>query len=274
MAKSEFNSEKRESPFLRLGIELGLHCELTEHGKGEQSSSLPTASIRDTALMVLTACNACALLPPDGKAKLKAEVIRRHARGLLTRQESKHLLDSPSEKQPRLAEELVPKVMSRGEVQRAWQQLLREQVSMRNLATIFETLQDMVGTTKNPVLWVEAARQALGPGLVHPLLGEDGELTVVQVDASVEDQLNQAFESQGAPNRAGGLEPSLLRRMVDGLGSFVGEQISDSSPVLLCDIPAQFHLHRPLQPFPRLLVVLSPAEIPAAVTVQTVGVLR
>jgi flagellar biosynthesis protein FlhA len=203
-----------------------------------------------------------------------AEVIKRHAHELLTRLETKRLLDSLTERQPKLVEELVPKLMSLGEVQKVLQQLLREQVSIRDLATILESLQDTVGTTKNPVLFVEAVRQALGRALVRPLLGEDGKLTVVQVDVTVEDQINQAFEPQASATRSGGLEPSLLRRVVDGLRSFVGDQLSASSPVLLCNSPARFHLRRLLEPFLPRLVVLSPAEIPAAVTIQSVGVLR
>ena len=203
-----------------------------------------------------------------------AEVIKHHAHELLTRQEAKRLLDSLSERQPKLVEELVPKLMSLGEVEKVLQQLLREQVSIRDLATILEILQDTVGTTKNTVWLVEAVRQALGRALVHPLLGEDGKLTVVQVDVTVEDQINQAFEAQGPASQSGGLEPPLLRRVVDSLRSFVGDQISASSPVLLCNSPARFHLRRLLEPFLPRLVVLSPAEIPAAVTIQSVGVLR
>ncbi len=203
-----------------------------------------------------------------------AEVIKQHAHELLSRQETKRLLDSLSEKQPKLVEELVPKLMSLGEVQKVLQQLLREQVSIRDLTSILETLQDAVATTKNPVLWVEAVRQTLGRMLVPSLLGDDRKLTVVQVDVTVEDQINQAFEPQSSANRAGGLEPALLRRVVDSLRSFVGEQISVSSPVLLCNSPARFHLRRLLEPFLPRLVVLSPAEIPAAVTIQSVGVLR
>ena len=203
-----------------------------------------------------------------------AEVIKQHAHELLTRHETKRLLDSLSETQPKLVEELVPKLMSLGEIQKVLQQLLREQVSIRDMTTILETLQDTVATTKNPVLWVEAVRQALGRALIPALLGDDKKLTVVQVDVAVEDQITQAFEPQGSATRSGGLEPALLRRIVDGLRSFVGEQMSASSPVLLCNSPARFHLRRLLEPFLPRLVVLSPAEIPAAVTVQSVGVLR
>jgi flagellar biosynthesis protein FlhA len=203
-----------------------------------------------------------------------AEVIKQHAHELLTRRETKRLLDSLSERQPKLVEELVPKLMSLGELQKVLQQLLREQVSIRDLTTILETLLDTFATTKNPVLLVEAVRQALGRALVPPLLGDDKKLMVVQVDATVEDQINQAFDPQGSASRSGGLEPTLLRRVVESLRSLVGEHISASSPVLLCNSPARFHLRRLLEPFLPRLVVLSPAEIPSAVTIQSVGVLR
>ena len=203
-----------------------------------------------------------------------AEIIKQHAHELLTRQETKRLLDSLGEKQPRLVEELVPKLLSLGEVQKVLQQLLREQVSIRDLPAILEALQDTVGATKNPVLLVESVRQVLGRALVPPLVGDDKKLTVVQVDVSVEDQINQAFEPQGSAGRAGGLEPALLRRVVDSLRSFVGDQISATSPILLCNSPARFHLRRLLEPFLPRLVVLSPAEIPASITIQSVGVLR
>ncbi len=203
-----------------------------------------------------------------------AEVIKQHAHELLTRQETKRLLDSLGEKQPKLVEELVPKLMSLGDIQKVLQQLLREQVSIRDLTSILETLQDTAAASKNPVLWVEAVRQTLGRSMVPSLLGDDKKLTVVQVDTTVEEQINQAFDPQGSASRAGGLDPSLLRRVVEGLRNLVGEQISASSPVLLCSSPARFHLRRLLEPFLPRLVVLSPAEIPAAVTIQSVGVLK
>ena len=98
-----------------------------------------------------------------------AEVIRQHAYELLTRQETKRLLDRLTESQPKLVEELVPKILSLGEVQKVLQQLLREQVSIRDLPSILETLLDVSVTSKNPVLMVEAARQTLGPRPGSPL---------------------------------------------------------------------------------------------------------
>ena len=101
-------------------------------------------------------------------------MVKQHAHELLTRQETKRLLDRLAESHPKLVEELVPKILSLGEVQKVLQQLLREQVSIRDLPAILETLLDVAPTSKNPVLLVESVRQALGRALVRPLLSEGG----------------------------------------------------------------------------------------------------
>lgn len=203
-----------------------------------------------------------------------AEVIKRNACELLTRQETKRLLDSLSESHPKLVEELVPKVLSLGEVHRVLQQLLREQVSIRDLPAILEALLDASAVGKNPVMLVEAARQALGRSLVQPLLSEEGKLTVVTIDPQLEEQIHQAIEAQGSHGRPSAAQTSHVRRVLDGLRSYMGEQVSLACPALLCSSPARFHLRRLLEPFLPKLVVLSPAEIPNSVTVQSMGVVR
>lgn len=203
-----------------------------------------------------------------------AEIIKRYAYELLTRQETKRLLDSLSESHPKLAEELVPKALSLGEVHRVLQQLLREQVSIRDLPTILEALLDASVVGKNPVMLVEAARQALGRGLIQPLLNDEGKLTVVTIDPQLEEQIYQTFDSQTAAPRPAAAQASFLRRILDGLRSHMGEQMGLASPALLCSSPARFHLRRLLEPFLPKLAVLSPAEIPNSVTVQSMGVVR
>jgi flagellar biosynthesis protein FlhA len=203
-----------------------------------------------------------------------AEVIKQHAAELLTRQEAKRLLDRLAESHPKLVEELVPKLLSLGEVQKVLQQLLREQVSVRDLPAILESLLDTANLTKNPVLLVEAVRQALGRSLVRPLLSEDGGLRVLTLDSSVEEELSRAFNPQANTPSSSALQPSLVRRLLEGLRRLAGEQASVTSPVLLCTTPARFHLKRLLEPFMPKLVVVSPGEIPPAISVQSVGVLR
>jgi len=203
-----------------------------------------------------------------------AELIKQHASELLTRQEMKRLLDRLAESHPKLTEELVPKLLSLGEVHKVLQQLLREQVSVRDLPTILETLLDTAAVSKHPVLLVEAARQALGRALVRPLLGEDGNLRVVTLDGAMEEELSRAFSAPTSTSVAAGLQPSFVRRVLEGLRRLAGEQVAVASPVLLCSTPARFHLKRLLEPFLPKLVVLSPGEIPPVVSVQAVGVVR
>ena len=203
-----------------------------------------------------------------------AEVIRQHAYELLTRQETKRLLDRLSESHPKLVEELVPKTLSLGEVQKVLQQLLREQVSVRDLPSILETLLDASATNKNPILLVEAARQALGRALVRPLLSDDGGLRVLTLDHNLEEELSRAFNPQAPPATSTGLQPSFVRRILDGLRVLAGDQVAQTAPILLCSTPARFHLRRLLEPFLPKVVVLSPLEIPPMVSVQSLGTVR
>jgi flagellar biosynthesis protein FlhA len=203
-----------------------------------------------------------------------AEVVKQHAYELLSRQEVKRLLDRLADSQPKLMEELVPKILSLGEVQKVLQQLLREQVSIRDLATILEALLDLSPVSKNPVLLVEAARQALGRALVRPLLSEGGGLRVVTLDHALEEELARAFGAPALPAGSAALQPPFARRIVDGLRRVAGDQVALAAPVLLCPSPARYHLKRLLEPFLPKAVVLSPPEVPALVEVQSVGVLR
>ena len=198
------------------------------------------------------------------------EVIRNHAHEILTRQEMKRLCDRISESHPKLLDELVPKLLTLGELQRVLQQLLREHVSIRDLPTILEALLDASAMNKNPVLLVEATRQALGRALVRPLLNEQGQLKVITLDPEIQEELERAMNGSGGGS-ATGLQPSFVRRVLDGLRKLAGEHLVVTTPVLLCNSPARFHLKRLLEPFLPKLVILSPMEIPPPVQVQSIG---
>jgi len=202
------------------------------------------------------------------------EVIRQHAHELLTRQETKRLIDRLSDSHPKLVEELLPKLMTLGEVQKVLQQLLREQVSIRDLGTILETLVEAAPVSKNPVHLVEATRQALGRALIRPLLDDRGELKVVTLDAPLEEECNRAAGAGGARGAMVVLQPSLVRRVLEGLRTLLGDQVAQAPPVLMCSSPARYHLRRLLEPFLPKIVVLAPTEIPPTTSVQAVGSLR
>jgi flagellar biosynthesis protein FlhA len=203
-----------------------------------------------------------------------AELIKRNAYELLTRSETKRLVDRLNDSHPKLVEELIPKLMTLGEVQKVLQQLLREQVSIRDLGAILEALVDTAATNKNPIALVEAARHALGRALVRPLLDEQGSLKVVTLDAALEEECMRAANAQGGQGNGSALQVSVARKVLDSLRSNFGETIGDAPPVLLCASPGRFYLRRLMEPFLPRLVVIAPTEIPPMTAVQSIGVVR
>jgi flagellar biosynthesis protein FlhA len=203
-----------------------------------------------------------------------AEIVRQNAHDLLTRQETKRLLDALAESHPKLVDELVPRLLSLGELQKVLQLLLREQVSIRDLPSILETLLDAVPANKSPVYLVEVVRHSLGRSLVMPLLGADHKLKVLTLDPAIEDEIARSIEAPGMADRGTTPAVPLSRRLLDGLQRLVGDPAAVSSTILLCKSPARFHLRRLLEPFLPRIVVLAPTEIPPGISVQSLGVVR
>ena len=206
------------------------------------------------------------------------ELIRRHAHELLGRQETKRLLDTMNESYPKLVEELVPKLLTLGEVQKVLQQLLREQVSIRDLGAILEVLVEAAQQSKNVVHLVESVRQSLGRGLVHPLLDAEGGLRVLMIEQNLEAELIATFDPQAALRlgdglpRAGG-QGDYLRKLLESVKRLTGGASTMALPVLLCPSPARYHVRRWLEPFVPKITVLAPVEIPADIRVRSVGTL-
>ena len=206
-----------------------------------------------------------------------AEMIRQHAHELLGRAETKRLLDTLNESHPKLVEELVPKVLSLGEVQKVLQQLLREQVSIRDLGSILEVLIETATTNKNTAHMVEAVRQGLGRRIVQPLLESDGTLRVLQLDPAIEEEMLAMFHGETAARLLSDGRPQgspWLKRLIDSVKQLIGTKSSMALPVLLCPSPARYYLRRWLEPILPKVIVLSPTEIPSDVRVRSVGVVR
>jgi flagellar biosynthesis protein FlhA len=217
----------------------------------------------------------CAVVEPTSVLSAHlAEVIRANAYELLSRGETKRLIDRLNDSHPKLVEELIPKLLTLGELQRVLQALLREQVSIRDLGTILEGLIEAAALNKHPVALVEAARQALSRALVRPLLSPDGELKVVTLDTSIEEECARAGNLQPSQITSSALQVSVARRVLDGLRGSFGAEIGNAPPVLLCSSPGRFYLRRLLEPFLPKVVVVSPAEIPPITPVRTLGVVR
>jgi flagellar biosynthesis protein FlhA len=176
------------------------------------------------------------------------ELIRKHAQELLSRQEVKRLLDTMNESHPKLVEELVPKLMTLGEVQRVLQQLLREHVSIRNLGSILEVLVEAAQISKSTVHLVESVRQALGRSIVHPLLDASGSLKVMVLNSSLEQEIVATFDPDSGVRLLGdGSRPApavFLRRIVESVKRLTGGGPSTALPVLLIPSPARYHMRR------------------------------
>jgi flagellar biosynthesis protein FlhA len=122
------------------------------------------------------------------------EVVRRHADEILTRDATKHLINELKNSSPAVVDELIPKLMTLAEVQQILQMLLREQVPIRQLGTILETLGDYAPRTKDPILLTEYVRHRLARIISTRYRDQDNRMHVVTLDPSLEDRIRAGFE--------------------------------------------------------------------------------
>jgi flagellar biosynthesis protein FlhA len=205
------------------------------------------------------------------------ELIRQHAWELLGRAETKRLMDALNDSHPKLLEELVPKLLTLGEVERVLEQLLRERVSIRDLGGILEALIETSPVNKSLVALVEAARQALGRRLIRPLLDGEGQLPVLLLDPALEEEIlttlspetgQRLLTSQANPGAP------LVRRLTDSVRQLIGANSAAVLPVLLCPSPARYHVKRWLEPVVPRLAVVAAGEIPPEIRLRPVGTVR
>jgi len=205
------------------------------------------------------------------------ELIRQHGGELLGRAETKRLLDSLNDSHPKLLEELVPKMLTLGEVGRVLEQLLRERVSIRDLGTVLEALLETAPLNKSTVALVEGARQALGRRLVRPLLDGEGMLPVLLLDGQLEEEILATLAPEAGnrlPSAAGVGGTPVVRRLVDSVRQLIGSASASALPVLLCPSPARFYVKRWLEPILPRLSVVAAGEIPADIRLRPVGTVR
>jgi flagellar biosynthesis protein FlhA len=199
-----------------------------------------------------------------------SETIRTFLPDLLSRQQVKEMLDKVGETSPKLVEDLVPKIVALGDVQRVLRQLLRERVPVRDLVTILESLADAASMTKDPDTVTEAVRSAMGRAICRPYQNERGELSVIGVAPSLEEKLMASMvkTEQGAvlavdPHQA----QSIASRIARALEQAVAQ------PVLLCSPALRPHLYRMFSRVLPHLGVLSHAEVPPHIQVVPVATL-
>jgi flagellar biosynthesis protein FlhA len=199
-----------------------------------------------------------------------SETIRTFLPDLLSRQQVKEMLDVVAQTSPKLVEELVPKTVSLGEIQRVLRQLLRERVPVRDLTTILEAIADAAAVTKDPDAVTEAVRSSIGRAICRPYQNEKGELPIIGVAPALEERLMASVvrTEQGAvlaldPQQAQNIATRIARALEQAM----------AQPVLLCSPALRPHLYRLFARVLPHLGVLSHNEVPAHIHVVSVATL-
>jgi flagellar biosynthesis protein FlhA len=197
-----------------------------------------------------------------------SELIRRHAHELLSRQDTKRLLDRVAVEHPRVVEDLVPKLMPLATVQRVLQNLLRERVSIRDAVSLLEALGEAATATRNPVLLTEYVRQALRRTVVKPYVNRAGELPAWFLDPSLEQTVEAAVE-HGEQNSHLTLGPPIAR---DILNRILSRVASPEVPVVaITSTGARYFLRQLTEASAPNLFFLAHNEVPPGMRVQSLG---
>jgi flagellar biosynthesis protein FlhA len=201
------------------------------------------------------------------------DIIKRHASEILGRQEVQAILDALKKDYPAVVEE-ESKRLSLGETQKALQALLREQVSVRNMVVILETLADYAGVTKDPVFLAEKCRQALSRQICLQYADSDKTLRVLTIETALEQKIiDSRVDTPGGVVAA--LEPSAQRQWIKALTRAVAAvQQKGWLPILLCSEGARALVKASTERELPDLVVLSVPEIAADVRVEAVGEIK
>jgi flagellar biosynthesis protein FlhA len=198
------------------------------------------------------------------------EIIKSQACELLGRQETKNLLDNISKTHPKVVEDLVPKILSIGEVQKVLQNLLKERVSIRDVVTILETLADFGSYTKNVGVLTEYCRQSLSRAICRPYQTEEGEIPVFTISPDLEKSI-----SNGIVNSEQGsylaLEPRQAKDLMNRFRQTVEGAGSAGNPVILCSGNVRMYVRQLLERFLPNVAILSHNEIPPNVRVLSLG---
>jgi flagellar biosynthesis protein FlhA len=199
-----------------------------------------------------------------------SEIIRSFLPDLLTRQHTKELIDRVALTSPKLVEELVPKLVSIGEVQRVLRQLLRERVPVRDLSTILEAMADAATVSKDVDVMTEAVRTALGRSICRAYQTDEGELRVIALSPKLEDALTASITrtDRGAVLA---VDPSQAQALASKLAEVLAGDMAQ--PVLLCSPTLRPHLWRLLARALPQVAVLSHSEISPQVRLVSVAAL-
>lgn len=209
--------------------------------------------------------------PPSIIATHLTEVIRQHIAELLTRQDVQGLINNLKENNPALVEELVPKLLGLGEVQKVLQNLLQEGISIRDLLTIFETLADYAPTTRDTDILTEYVRQSLKRAISVKYFPAHETTQVIMLDPKIEQEIMGSVKQteQGAYLN---LDPERTRKIMDSLGKEVQKlENLGKNPIIITSPIVRMYFKRLTEDYYKDLIVVSYNEIESNVELQSVG---
>lgn len=209
--------------------------------------------------------------PPSIIATHLTEIIRSHIAELLTRQDVQNLIDNVKENNPVLVDELVPKLLGIGEIQKVLQNLLAEGISIRDLITIFETLADHATTTRDTDVLTEYVRQSLKRAISNKYFPANEETSVVTLDPKIEQEIMGAVKQteQGAYLT---LDPERTRAIIEATQEEVSklENLGKNAIVVTSPIVRMYY-KKLTEEYLKDLIVVSYNEIESNVELQSVG---
>ena len=212
--------------------------------------------------------------PPSVVSTHLTEMIRANAHELLGRQEAKQLIDHLRETHAILVDELTPTPLSIGEIQKVLAKLLRENVSIRNLPIIFETLADYAKLTSDTDILTEYVRQALARQITTQFVNGQPALKVITVSGKVEKMVADSIQQTDHGNYLA-MDPQESQYVLEAIAKEV-ERVSfmEQSPLILCSPGVRMYLRQLTERYFPQIPILSYNELDAAVEIQSVGVVN
>jgi flagellar biosynthesis protein FlhA len=197
-----------------------------------------------------------------------AELVRQYACEMLSRQDAKLFCDRVGQENGKLLEDLVPKLLSFGVIQKVLQNLLRERVSIRDGVSILEALSEAAATTKNVVLLTEYTRQSIRRTVVKPYLNQKGELPVFFLDSSAEQTIESAVQHSDQ-NSILVLSPQLVREIAARIERKLERR--ETPTVIVTSSGARYFLRQMLEPSLPNIFPISHNEVPPGVKILNLG---
>lgn len=210
--------------------------------------------------------------PPSVVSTHLTEVLKSNAHLLIGRQETKDLIDHLQESYPILVEEVTPNPLTVGEVQKVLAKLLKENVSIRNLPMIFETLADYGKVTLDTDILAEYVRQALARQITKQYADDEPVLKVVTISGKVEKMIADSVQQTENGNYLA-MDPGDSQKILEAAAAQI-EELSQiqQTPIFLCSPAVRMYLRQLTERYFPQVPILSYNELEADVEVQSIGV--